>query len=870
MHKQKIDFLKNQLKLILLFLLVAIIVQSCSRKKDAFINRAWHSVGTEYNILFNGENALQQGLASVNDAFTENFWELLPVERLVIKDEARLGNEANNADFERAEEKATKAIQKHSMTIGGKEKNPQIDEAYLLLGKARYYDQRFVPALAAFNNIMNKYPTSDKINQVKVWREKTNLRLGSPELAIKNLKRHLKQEDVEGQDLADISAVLAEAYLALKHKDTALKYLDTAAVATKINYQKARYNFIRGQLYDEFGKKDSANMAYDIIIEMHRKIPRAFYINAHLAKSFNFDTENGDKLAFTEYLTELEENRENRPFLDKIYHRIAKYHQGEGKDSLAESYYNKSLRKTQGDQTLNARNYLILGDMYFDRTEYKTAGAYYDSTLTNMVAKTKPYRVVEKKRKNLDDVIFYEGIARENDSILNITSLPKEEQIAVYLKHIEKLKKQDSIADELEKKRAQKLANKNTGEKGNLPGFASNRGIQPVGVSQSGGGNTDFYFYNQTTVSYGKNEFLRLWGQRKLQDNWRLSDITDQSGSEGKDTETVIASATQLERYDPEFYIKTLPTEKKVLDSLNKERNFAYYQLGLIYKEKFKEYELAKSKLEVLLTNNPEERLILPSKYYLYKLYVLLGQDDEAEIAKQRVINEHPDSRYAEILRNPQSQLARDENSAESVYEKLYLKFENQEYATVISEAEKNIKLFEGDAFVPKFEILKASASGRLYGFEAYKEGVNYIALTYPNSEEGKHAQLLLQNAIPALAKAELLPQEEGVSFNVLFQFNNGTETDIEEFTKELEKIANRIPYAKLKISKDIYNTDNFFIVVHGFESFIAASTFDQKLNFYKDEESEGITKAYIPISNHNYTVVQRHKTLDKYTANSK
>jgi hypothetical protein len=51
-----------------------------------------------------------------------------------------------------AETKA-KTIQKHSMNIDGTEKNYQIDEAYLLLGKARYYDQRFIPALDAFNYI---------------------------------------------------------------------------------------------------------------------------------------------------------------------------------------------------------------------------------------------------------------------------------------------------------------------------------------------------------------------------------------------------------------------------------------------------------------------------------------------------------------------------------------------------------------------------------------------------------------------------------------------------------------------------------------------------------------------------------------------
>jgi TolA-binding protein len=68
-----------------------------------------------------------------------------------------------HANFERAETKAIKAIQKHSMNIDGGEKNPQMDEAHLMLGKARYYDQRFVPALEAFNYVLYKYPKSDNI-----------------------------------------------------------------------------------------------------------------------------------------------------------------------------------------------------------------------------------------------------------------------------------------------------------------------------------------------------------------------------------------------------------------------------------------------------------------------------------------------------------------------------------------------------------------------------------------------------------------------------------------------------------------------------------------------------------------------------------
>lgn len=49
-----------------------------------------------------------------------------------------------------------------------------MDEAHLLLGKSRYYDQRFVPALEAFNYILYKYPNSDKIYEAKVWRKQTS------------------------------------------------------------------------------------------------------------------------------------------------------------------------------------------------------------------------------------------------------------------------------------------------------------------------------------------------------------------------------------------------------------------------------------------------------------------------------------------------------------------------------------------------------------------------------------------------------------------------------------------------------------------------------------------------------------------------
>ena len=151
MIKTSFTLKTKSLKYISLSFLLLLML-ACSTKKNSFVNRNWHAVNSEYNVLYNGEVALQLGLTDLKSGYKDDFWEILPIERMQILEESMLpGQKARNQNFERAETKATKAIQKHSMKIDGREKNPQMDEAHLLLGKSRYYDQRFIPALEAFN-----------------------------------------------------------------------------------------------------------------------------------------------------------------------------------------------------------------------------------------------------------------------------------------------------------------------------------------------------------------------------------------------------------------------------------------------------------------------------------------------------------------------------------------------------------------------------------------------------------------------------------------------------------------------------------------------------------------------------------------------
>ncbi len=841
--------LQLRFKLIISAVLGGIVFNACSTKKDAFLNRNWHALNTKYNVLYNGNLAFDEGREELNANYKDDYWEILPIERLQVTEDLKLDSEDNNPNFIRGEEKATKAVQKHSMDIKDEERNPQTDEAFLLLGKARYFDQRYIPALEAFNYIIKKYTYSDKLNEAHIWREKVNIRLENEDLAIKNLKRLMKYENLKDQEYADARAMMAQAYINEKVLDTAIQQLKVASHYSKKNPEKGRYYYIIGQLYNQLGHKDSANYAFDKVIDLNRRSPRVYMINAEIQKLRNTEITDENQEELLEYLTDLEENRENRPFLDKIYRQVAEFHLDRGSDSLALAYFNKSLRATQNEPKLNALNYENLAEYNFDENEYKTAGAYYDSVLTNLPENTKKFRATKKKLDNLEDVIKYEDIAQHADSVINLYNMSPEERFAYFEEHIAKIKKAD---EEAAKKAEEKIT-------ASFASFADSKG----GKENKG----KFYFYNLQSLGYGKNDFTNKWGNRELEDDWRWSNKNIIANS---NDDNAVAQVDSLDRepsldekYSLDFYIDRIPTDVSVIDSLHTERNFANYQLGLIYKEKFKENLLAAGKLEDVLKSDPEERLILPSKYNLFKIYEEEGSPLAATM-KDDIIKNHGDSRYAEILLNPQAVLADSSDSPDMRYGELFKLFRDQQFLRVITEAEENINKYTGDPIVPKFEMLKANAIGRLNGYEPFKEALNYVALTYPNNPEGKKAEQMIAEQLPKLEPKEFTT-EVGVTgtgnWKVVFPFKRHENEKALELKEKLEKSIKDLKY-KNTVSKDIYTLEDQFIVVHGFKSKDFSLGYVELLQKNKDYK---IKNENFVILSSNYKTIQVHKNLQDY-----
>mgnify|MGYP001603375075 FL=1 len=723
------------------FLSVLLFIVSCSTKKDAFLNRNYNALTTQYNILYNGGVAFDQGLNEINLNYEDDFFELLPIEPLSFENikfripilstgakEPGIGFDVKKTEepeepltpFDIAEQKAVKAIQKHSMNINGKERNKKIDDAYLLLGKSRYYTERFIPAIDAYNYIIANYPNASLINETKIWRAKAHIRIENEELAIETLEILLRKPDLPDFIREDANTALAMAYTKLDSINTVRNYLWEATKTSKNKTQRARNLFVLGQLYSLDKIKDTASMVFKKLINF-KQAPYKFRIHAEIELAKNAVSDSSS-LAILERYKKLIKNRDNRPYLDAIYYQMAVLEQQ--RDSLNEAIlnYNKSLRAKNGGAKQKTYSYEQLAKIYFKDLDYVTSGAYYDSIL--QVANNKNtlrIKRFERRAKNLSSLVKYEKNLQKNDSILTLAALPKEQLEQYFQEYIDKIKTED---EELAQKKLNQIS------------FGSSFG----GGLQSTKAKGKWYFYNTQSLGFGKSEFKRVWGSRPLEDNWRISDksIIVNESNEDKDLITSIKNP----RYEISTYLETVPSSAKELDSLTFDRNTALFELGLIYKEQFKNPPKAIRNLERLLVSNPDKELILPANYHLYQLYLLTGNTKAAQY-KDFILTSYPDSPFSKIILNPEIELSKEKEVDEDseVYEIAYKLYKDDFFEDAICFIDMTIPtLIEGSILVSKFELLKAYAIGKYQNKDSYIAALEKVAVGYPQTEQGKKA----------------------------------------------------------------------------------------------------------------------------------
>ena len=773
-------------------------VFGCSTQKNKMLNRGYHTLNTKYNVLFNGNEAFEVGKAILEQAHDDNFFQLLEVEPITINGES-FEQSTIVPGFTRAEEKAVKAIQKHSMNIKGIQRNTKIDEAYLLLGKARYFDRRFFPAMEAFNYLLENYADRNTYVEGRIWREKTNIRLKNDELAIKNLRTLALTISPKSKFHSMANATLAQAFINTQQLDSANYFIRRASISAKKNKDKGRYYFLTGQLFENLQKPDSALWAYEQVVGFNRKIPRKYWINAKI-KQLHIRSIR-DSIDPVESLEKLNKNYENEIFDHWINRALGLHFFGAKNDSLGAYYLSKSLKSINIDLPTKAANYRDMADFNFANGKYVLTGAYLDSLLPLIPEATLAKRTTQRERDNLDGVIKYETVVRKTDSILQLLSMDKVDQVK-YFEYF------------IKEKEAKALAQVTQQEKG-VFSFLS-----------KGGKTNQFYFYNPKLVVRGQQEFLSSWGNRPNTDNWAIAAAINPVIQNNQSTLTQEKNIEQENFFveKPESYINALPKTTEAIDSIKKANQNAYLQLGMIYKENFKNNKLAEDRLTHLIDLEPPANIAAPALYHLFKI----NEKTLPQKAKQyfdRIVSAYPETAYGKVLINPEDFDRSTLNTPEAMYNVLLKLYQSGDFDTLRERASELSVFLSGTQYQPKFELLLANTKGRLQGINQWEKELAIIQTKYAETSVGD----LAEEIIAQIKMTDTIEKQNKtyINYKWIFTYQIQDSTQLKSTKVQLQKALNQAEISRWFLTEDRFDETRVFLVLHGIRSI-------RKLNEWK------------------------------------
>jgi len=830
-------FYKKYISIGVLIFIIASTV-NCSTQRNNLVNRNLHKLSTKYNVLFNGNEALNKELMQMNESYHDNFFDLLSVEKFDAEYEIYIpGQEKTSANLERAEEKAVKAVQKHSMNIHGVQENSQIDNAYLLLGKTRYYQKRFLAALDAFNYVLDNDFKSNIRPLIKLWQAKSDIRMENYNKAIRNLKFLGNNKSAPNDVRAEANAYLGQALINIDSLSSAIKYLELAAELSKSKENKARYHFIAAQLLDRTSLKDSAVQSLRKIESQKR--PRKYSLQAELYRyHLSLDKIEQHPEMLKALYTKLK-RYEYHKFYPYINYEIGEIFHSEDSLHTAVDYYTKAARSD--DKQLKEKAYEQMVSIGFYKKDYLMAGAYLDSLLAVMPHETLKYLKTKHKRNNIDDIIVLEKRIKRNDSIMQLVKADSLGRVKIIQEYIDRLR-----ADE-----AKSVEANNDDD-----------------YSQVKSKYTSFYFYNKSLASKGAETFEKTWGKMSLADMWRLSNkmsFDEDADTETTDTETATNDTETTEKdnvpdkYKVSFYYKKIPTEKKVIDSILGVANYSHYQVGMIYYEKFKELEKAKENLEKMLADNPKPELIPPAKYNLHKIYKDLGKNLLAENLASEILTDYPNSIYADLIKNPNKISERSNKAFQTAYHKLYELYKLQKFDALLNMSDPMLLKFSFHPELGKVELLRATALAKIKGVAVYEKALQDIIIKYPKSkyeEEAKKRMTLAKKynrMVYTTAKSN--------SYKMVIPFDIFS-SNADAYIDCIKQVIKENKSEHLRISKDPFTRKQSFVVVHNFLSEESAKYLTSLLTKTSCRADNNFV-----ISSDNYKTLQLTKRLKEYKA---
>ncbi|MDQ3110446.1 MAG: tetratricopeptide repeat protein [Bacteroidota bacterium] len=847
-----------------------VIIGACSTTKNTFVTRTYHNINSRYNGYFYARESLKEAQEKIAKSYVDDYSQLLPVFRLPTTPETK----GSYADLEKAIKKATTCIERHAITLkSGAEVAGAvrwIDDCYLVIAQAHYYKGEYITAIEIFDYMIQKYSSYPIKTEALLWKARAQIALGAFTDAESLLDVVSNDKTITKKVQAETKATYADLYMQTGNYANAIKNLEDAIALTTNKKTIARYTFILAQLYEKVGNEKEAFVNFGKVVDMHPEYNMFF--NAKLSRArLSAASEKNRNLAKKD-LQKMLADPKNTEFKDQIYYTLAQLDERSKNKTGALTYYRQSVAASVGNNKQKALSFLALGDIYFADTDYKTAQAYYDSTM-QVIPKDYPgYKAISEKHKSLANLVRYINIVSTEDSLQNVATKYGSDTTQLYA-YVDKL----IVKAQLEEKRKkelqeQQLANANPG--GNSPSL------------NTGGGASAFYFYNNSNVSFGINEFTRKWGNRTNEDNWRRANkealIPNQNDNpEDVDTSSTVGTKPKAgsAKAAREPYIKNLPLTAEAKVKSDERIADALYNLGSLYKEQMNNTKKAAEAFETLTKRFPNHKYALASHFQLWRLYKSTNEIAKSEEHKNYICNNFPQSEYCSMINNP-DYYAGKENERTKIneyYAATYEAYTKKDYVTVIARSNYADTAFDKkNEHAAQFAYLRAVSLGKTQGNAAMEPELTRIVANYPKDPMRQQAQALLdalhkvKPAAPDTSNKISGPaysQNENVEYQFMVVVDNG-KGDLNKFKIGISDY-NSESFASSGLTINSMMLDNLHTLV------LVKSFGNQKaaMNYYTLLKTKGEIFANLSpgtfqvmvISTENFSLFFKDKNVDTY-----
>ena len=320
----------------------------------------------------------------------------------------------------------------------------------------------------------------------------------------------------------------------------------------------------------------------------------------------------------------------------------------------------------------------------------------------------------------------------------------------------------------------------------------------------------------------------------------------------------------------------------------------AYYQAGLVYKEKLDDFDNAVEKWEILVTDFDDSDFHPTAFYQLYRSYLAREREGYQSMGCKscssaywagRISERYPGSEWDKLIKNPDYQDYKEIIEAEerTAYEHTYQEYHYKQYLPVIEMCNTVIDSFPDNHLVCKYRILKAHAVGQMDGMTGQQSNyINELNITIqecPDSEEAQRAREIIDILTKETSDNSAEPEEKTAPEESIYEYNESSKHyfalvfpikggDVNKIKASVADFNSKnFKSSTLKTTSNLLGKDKQIVMVKTFMEFPEAQNYFDIFTA-NTEELDEINRAdygaYL-ISKENYLTLFKTKNLEAY-----